>query len=134
MTRLAYSGMTTAGLAIAGAAVLWAGAPDVGVGTPGSPAPATAPAVALASFDSVLGPKPLAPGTEPWWLDEGGHLIGPAASAAPTRLLIAGIDILTPIGPGGWLIGDGLDALPDCTGSACNGGNAGFLWGNGGDG
>ena len=40
------------------------------------------------------------------------------------------------IGPGGWLIGDGLDADPGCeVGSDdCNGGNGGLLWGNGGDG
>ena len=37
-------------------------------------------------------------------------------------------------GPGGRLGGDGLDAAENCEGSACNGGNAGLLWGNGGDG
>ena len=40
------------------------------------------------------------------------------------------------IGPGGFLFGDGLDALeidPNCTAN-CNGGNGGLLWGNGGDG
>ncbi|MET0900021.1 MAG: hypothetical protein ABWY45_19090, partial [Mycobacterium sp.] len=37
-------------------------------------------------------------------------------------------------GPGGWLIGNGLDAPADCEGDACNGGNGGALWGNGGNG
>lgn len=39
-------------------------------------------------------------------------------------------------GPGGWLIGDGLDALvldPSCT-SLCNGQSGGLFGGNGGDG
>ena len=31
------------------------------------------------------------------------------------------------IGPGGWLIGDGIDAADDCEGAACNGGAGGLL-------
>lgn len=38
------------------------------------------------------------------------------------------------IGPGGLLIGNGIDAAAGCTGAACNGGNGGFLFGNGGAG
>ena len=38
------------------------------------------------------------------------------------------------IGPGGWLIGNGIDAAEDCEGDACNGGDGGLLWGNGGNG
>ena len=39
------------------------------------------------------------------------------------------------IGPGGFLIGDGLDAAARLRRRRhCNGGNGGLLWGNGGDG
>lgn len=67
----------------------------------------------------------------------------PAAAAAPTppalgavvAALQANVTSTRPIiGPGGWLIGDGLNAPADCTGAACNGGDGGFLWGNGADG
>lgn len=49
--------------------------------------------------------------------------------------VMAGIQSGAPIiGPGGWLIGNGLNADPNCTGSDCNGGNGGLLFGNGGAG
>ena len=37
-------------------------------------------------------------------------------------------------GDGGWLIGNGLDAVEGCEGAACNGGNGGLLGGDGGNG
>lgn len=37
-------------------------------------------------------------------------------------------------GPFLGLIGNGVDAAADCTGAACNGGNGGLLFGNGGNG
>ena len=87
------------------------GAAMVGVGLllatpPAAPAPsATAPAVRLASTDS---PLPLAP-QDPWWLLDGDNsLVGSAGSPTTNALTAAstGLNILTPIGPGGWLIGE----------------------------
>ncbi|MGH3677951.1 MAG: hypothetical protein ACRDU5_19900, partial [Mycobacterium sp.] len=110
----------------------------VGIGVllasaPGASAPTTA-GVQLASTESAL---PLSP-ADPWWLGGEGGLIGPAGSPMPTALAAAVEQFELPpiIGPGGWLIGDGFDALeidPDCTAN-CNGGNGGLLWGSGGDG
>ena len=37
-------------------------------------------------------------------------------------------------GDGGWLIGNGLDAVEGCEGAACNGGDGGLLGGDGGNG
>ena len=104
---------------------------------PGAPAPTTAE-VKLASTEIPLGP-----------LDclfnpaSCGGLIGSAGSPTPTALAAAspspfGIfgNLRPIIGPGGWLIGDGLDALeidPTCT-SLCQGGNGGLLGGSGGAG
>ncbi|MGV0794087.1 hypothetical protein [Mycolicibacterium sp. XJ1819] len=49
--------------------------------------------------------------------------------------VLAGIQSGAPIiGPGGWLIGNGLSADANCTGSDCDGGNGGLLFGNGGAG
>ena len=122
--------MTTAfgGAAMLGVGVLLAS-------SPGAPAPTTA-AVELASTDL---PLPLGP-QEPWWLfDSANPLIGSAASPTTNALAAASRDVGTSklrpiIGPGGWLIGDGLDAPADCTGDACNGGNGGLFGGSGGDG
>ena len=67
-----------------------------------------------------------------------GDLVG-GQSPAPTALLGASLGIGTQlfgIGPGGWLIGDGLSAFeiyPLCT-ADCRGGNGGLLGGSGGDG
>ena len=45
------------------------------------------------------------------------------------------LDPLNLIGPGGLLIGNGLDAdRPHCSGATCDGGNGGLLFGNGGKG
>ena len=120
--------MTTAfgGAAILGVGVLLAS-------SPGAPAPTTA-AVELASTDL---PLPLGP-QEPWWLfDSANPLIGSAASPTTNALAAVSRDVGTSklrpiIGPGGWLIGDGLDAPADCTGDACNGGNGGLFGGSGG--
>ncbi|MGE2688682.1 hypothetical protein ACQI4D_02330, partial [Mycolicibacterium pulveris] len=126
--------MTTGmgGAAMVGVGLLLAAAPD-------APAP-SAPAVQLASFDSLLASPPLSPTTEWWWWYEGGRGSvradsNPAENTFAAALGgAAGFNIFNPIGRGGWLIGDGIDAAADCVGAACNGGNAGLLFGNGGDG
>jgi hypothetical protein len=105
----------------------------IGVGVlmaidPGPPTSAR-PEVQLTSFASLLAPPTLTPSTTtPWWLgggnDTGGGLFG--ASIAPNALIAevggggAGFNIFNPIGPGGWLIGDGVDAqaTPDCCSAA----------------
>ena len=113
----------------------------VGIGVllaapPGAPAP-TIPAIQLASTGSAL---PLSPATddELWWLGDGGSLFGSSGFATPTPTALAAASLfpgLPPIiGPGGWLIGDGLDADPLTCTAPCDGGNGGLLWGNGGDG
>ncbi|MCV7063339.1 hypothetical protein H7I76_29365 [Mycolicibacterium vaccae] len=62
-------------------------------------------------------------------------LLGRAGSAGPQPLQIEDAPAAIRLfGPGGLLIGDGLDALardPSCT-AGCLGGNGGLLWGNGG--
>ena len=107
----------------------------VGIGVllaapPGAPAPVTVE-VQLASTESMF---PLGPPDCLTNVEACGVVIGPSGSPAPTALAAASLDVgtlqLPPIiGPGGWLIGDGLDADPDCeAGSdACNGGNGGLL-------
>ncbi len=71
-------------------------------------------------------------------LPHGNTTLSLGATGAFTGVLsqvVSGIQSGAPIiGPGGWLIGNGLDAAADCTGTACNGGNAGLLWGSAGDG
>ncbi|TFV61171.1 hypothetical protein E4P42_03100, partial [Mycobacterium sp. PS03-16] len=123
------------------------GAAMVGVGlfvaSPQTPAGAATHAVELTSFGSTMAPAPTAP--EWWWLENqsnGRSLIGAGSDLNADALAIAlpgqlGSDpfsIFRPIGPGGWLIGNGIDAQAGCTGDACNGGNAGLLFGRGGDG
>jgi hypothetical protein len=119
----------------------------IGVGVlmaidPGPPTSAR-PEVQLTSFASLLAPPPLTPSTTtPWWLgggnDTGGGLFG--ASIAPNALIAevggggAGFNIFNPFGPGGWLIGNGLDAQAGCVGAACPCGSGGILFGNGGGG
>src|SRR5690349_1180280 len=114
------------------------GAAMVGVGVllaapPGAPAPT--PAVQLASFGSPLDPAPLAPATD-WWLDEnGGAVVGAGFNPTPNALAAAISGISFPSLPIlGIFIGDGADAQPGCVGAACNGGNAGILFGDGGKG
>lgn len=118
-----------ASLAIAGAGRLAALTDDAQSSTAG---------FELASFESLLLPQSPARADE-WWLiagDRNGSRIGSGAAPGPTALAAA--SIAGPprpiVGPGGWLIGNGLDAPEDCTGSACNGGNGGLLFGNGGHG
>ena len=55
-------------------------------------------------------------------------------SAAGPQAALGNFGVPDLIGPGGLLIGNGTDALPDCKGDACNGGNGGLLFGNGGAG
>ena len=54
---------------------------------------------------------------------------GGSNNPSPLPLLSAAYNVsLRPMfGPGGWLIGDGLNAAADCTGDSCNGGDAGNL-------
>ncbi|MGB7507598.1 MAG: hypothetical protein WA965_19460, partial [Mycobacterium sp.] len=70
--------------------------------------------------------------SDPWFFGSGGSNSSSAGLGAVTQ-----VTAMRPaIGPGGWLIGDGLDALdldPDCTVN-CRGGSGGLLSGNGGDG
>ncbi len=119
------------------------GAAMIGVGLllaspPGTPPPAASTAaVQLASFDSLLAPPPLSPASaNDWWLTEDSSLVGPGASApTPTALAAAISGISFPSLPIlGIFIGDGADAPANCTGAACNGGNAGIFFGNGGKG
>ena len=117
----------------------------VGIGVllaapPGAPAPTTVE-VKLASTESMF---PLAPPDECLFSTKGcGGPIGSGGST-PTPLAAASLDVgtlqlegLPPlIGTGGFLFGNGLDADPGCEAGTdeCNGGDAGLLWGNGGDG
>ncbi|WP_179474151.1 hypothetical protein [Mycolicibacterium vinylchloridicum] len=123
--RFAATGV--GGAAVVGVAVLLAV-------PPGGPTHTVAARdVQLTSFGSPLTPPPLAPTTN-WWLYEpGSGLVGAGVNptAAMARISSAAIPSLPIIG---FFIGDGADALPGCVGSACNGGNAGILFGNGGDG
>jgi hypothetical protein len=70
--------------------------------------------------------------------DTGGGLFG--ASIAPNALIAevggggAGFNIFNPFGPGGWLIGNGLDAQAGCVGAACPCGSGRILFGDGGAG
>ncbi|MCV7152245.1 hypothetical protein H7I57_13390, partial [Mycobacterium pyrenivorans] len=90
---------------------------------------ATVRAVELASFDSLLTPN--APVSEElWWLSDGDSSRDRVGAANSPQVRAA----VPMMGDGGWLIGDGVDASADCTGSACNGRNGGLLWGSGGDG
>ena len=99
--------------------------------------PSTTADVELVSFESLMVPQSPAPQDE-WWLMAGevGGQIGSGAARVPTAL--ASVSVSGPIrpivGPGGWLIGNGLNAPEDCSGSECNGGNGGLLFGNGGNG
>ena len=65
-----------------------------------------------------------------------GSLFGAGVGATANALgTFDALDPLNLVGPGGSLIGNGLDADPlTCSGATCNGGNGGLLWGNGGKG
>ncbi|MCV7060676.1 hypothetical protein H7I76_09365, partial [Mycolicibacterium vaccae] len=81
--------------------------------------------VSLVSVDAPSAPV----AEQPWWWLEN------AERDSNTRALSAAATPVRPmIGTGGWLIGHGLDAAADCAGAACNGGNGGLLFGNGGSG
>lgn len=61
--------------------------------------------------------------------------LGFNGAPTPPALAAANATMFRPIiGNGGWLIGNGLNAAPDCVAEACGGGDGGLLWGNGGDG
>ncbi|MCV7129688.1 hypothetical protein H7I42_21900, partial [Mycolicibacterium vanbaalenii PYR-1] len=69
------------------------------------------------------------------WLSlNGGSDRRSAAQSAVVQQSSANPALRPMIGDGGWLIGNGLDAADDCQGDACNGGDGGILWGNGGNG
>ena len=95
---------------------------------PGAPAPTIAE-VKLASTESMF---PLSPLDECLLTTEG---CGPGG-ATPTALAldVGTLQTFSLIGPGGFLFGDGLDAVEGCEGTACNGGNGGLFGGNGGNG
>ncbi|WP_264071407.1 hypothetical protein [Mycolicibacterium komossense] len=95
----------------------------------------TVSGIQLASTETSL--IPLSPDTSStdtdFWLLSGHGSTDQAAASSADR--IAAVQAASPVvGPGGWLIGDGLDAASNCTGNACNGGNGGLLGGNGGNG
>ncbi|MCV7228236.1 hypothetical protein [Mycolicibacterium komossense] len=97
--------------------------------------PVTVSGIQLASTEYSL--IPLSPDTSStdtdFWLLSGHGSIDQAAASSADR--IAAVQAASPVvGPGGWLIGNGLDAASNCTGNACNGGNGGLLGGNGGNG
>ncbi|MCV7069639.1 hypothetical protein H7H73_03135, partial [Mycobacterium rufum] len=104
---------------VAGAAMACAGALSLG---PSHAAPAVTYEVQLASTSqdcAVVGAD---------CLGGANHVTaGSAAHASSTSLRPI-------IGPDGWLIGNGADAPADCSGTACDGQNGGFLGGDGGNG
>lgn len=96
---------------------------------PHTPQPVAAE-VRLASTEFALSPAT----DDLFWLfdGDGAQVFGAAGfttAATPTPNALAAVtggNLFRPIiGPGGWLIGDGLDADPDCEAGtdACNGGN-----------
>ena len=110
------------------------GAALVGIGVllaspPGTPTPLKTMTVAAGDVQLVNGEDCVA--------GEAGCDAGfGSAGADPLALQLPALAIRPIIGPGGWLIGDGLDALaldPDCEAN-CNGQDGGLLWGNGGAG
>lgn len=68
-----------------------------------------------------------------------GGVADPGCSSAPSAASLVKADasksvLATAVGVNGWLVGNGVDAASDCVGAACNGGNGGLLFGNGGAG
>src|SRR6478752_2463643 len=111
-----YFGTGVASAALAGLSVLTA-VPNDG------PPPASSLAVQLASTGWSLTPVCLS--ADPQCssaISSSVGLFGPATAPTPTALL-GPLTARPLIGPGGWLIGNGLDAPTDCTGTACNGGD-----------
>src|SRR5690349_20006258 len=92
------------------------GAAMVGIGVllaapPGAPTPATMD-VKLVNTESALPQSP----PDPFWLLDGNGGT-PTSSGTPTPSALAaalGGGLRPIVGPGGWLIGDGLDADPGC--------------------
>ncbi|KKF00375.1 hypothetical protein WN67_19140, partial [Mycolicibacterium obuense] len=126
------------GSGFGGAALVGAGLWVFGVAGVASP---LNPHLGEVSVDVILASNelPLSPVDEEelWWqVDQASGAKHSAAVPSPTSLLAAAPNrALRPmVGPGGWLIGDGVDAAADCAGAACNGGNGGLLLGNGGQG
>ncbi len=122
----------TVGIAIAGASVWLAAAHDT------TAVPPAWAALRLTSVDSPLplSPAPSGPCSDPLCIDLFGHA---AASPIPPGLAAAFVSpAVTPTNPVlsliGIFIGNGADAPANCTGAACNGGNAGILFGSGGNG
>ena len=88
-----------------------------------APPPAAGVAIQLTTTEWALTPTCLLTDSACSSSSGSTDLVGGAVTVTPTALsgAIAGRPI---IGPGGWLIGNGLDAPDDCTGQECNGGRA----------
>ena len=87
---------------------------------PGAPAPTTRD-VQLTSTGFAF---PLAPSDPLGWLGDGNgsDLFGLSGFTTPTLTALTPTALLQPIvGPGGWLIGDGLDADPATCTAPCKG-------------
>ncbi|MGE2738063.1 PGRS repeat-containing protein, partial [Mycolicibacterium vaccae] len=129
------------GASVGGAALLGAGMWLAG-SLHDSPSTSRSTTVTFAEVRLASTEAPLSPPVgedELWWLvGRAGAARSSDMAPSPTALLAAAQNTGTParpmFGPGGWLGGDGLDAAADCTGTACNGGNGGLLFGNGGKG
>ena len=121
-----YLGLGVTGAAMIGAGVMLAAQPD-----------GAAPVTAQVMLASTQWEMPLSPAANvDCTLIVGGcgDALGKAGPPTPTALAAASATFAPMIGPGGWLIGDGLDADATTCTAPCNGGNAGLLWGNGGRG
>src|SRR4051794_36459238 len=129
--RMSAAKMATTG--VGGAAMVAAGL-SLAV-PPDKPAQST-PTIQLAAFGSLFGGSfdqaPISTAITNY-----GSLFGtdlpdftPAALATESTNAV-GFNLFHPIGKGGWLIGNGIDAPANCTNN-CNGGDAGILFGRGG--
>ena len=105
--------------------------------TPDKPSPSTH-TVQLAAFDSLFGGS-FDPSSVATTITNTGSLFGtdlpdftPAALADASTNAV-GFNVFHPIGYGGWLIGNGINASSTCT-TDCRGGDAGILFGRGGEG
>src|SRR6478736_5302602 len=112
---------------VLGVVAACAGAPLValGVGSAMASAAPAEPCNGLSALCSGFGTSPDLSGAGVSTPTPNALAAAPASAAGSQPL----------VGPGGSLIGDGLDAPADCTGGdTCNGGNGGLLCGNGGNG
>ena len=88
----------------------------------------------LAQLTSQLPPGPTSLSNSPLVSSLFGSSTDPLNLTALYNQAVAGIESGAPMfGDGGWLVGNGVDAVVGCSGTACNGGAAGILGGDGGD-